>query len=160
MLVEIIHKYLKSGQFISVATADGDSQPNSAPKLVYKVENNFIYLVDYILGRTSKNLRKNPRISLSVMDTDNLEGYRLNGQVELIEKGKFYDGMVGEFKHKMISLSANRVIEGLQTGKKHEHFELEIPDKFIFYKIEILEAVKIGRQGQLLGETRENAANR
>jgi hypothetical protein len=34
--------------------------PNVAPKLIAKVDNNLVYLVDYVMGTTYTNLKINP----------------------------------------------------------------------------------------------------
>ena len=51
---------LKHREFISVATCDFHGQPNAASKFILRIENDSIYLVDYIIGRTFQNLRINP----------------------------------------------------------------------------------------------------
>ena len=78
-----IVELLKSREFVSVATCDFDGRPNAASKFMLRVEGNFIYLVDYFVGRTYRNLGANPRISLSFMDTNSLVGYQLNGLVKI-----------------------------------------------------------------------------
>ena len=138
-----------------MATADLGGKPSAAPKFFLKYHKPCIYLIDYSFATTTGNLKENPRASISFMDLDNLEGYRLNGAVTLIERGKVYNQILKEFQRRLVALSATRVIQGMHTGKKYEHFELEIPDKFIIYKVKVVEAVKIGRQGDLLKEKAE-----
>ena len=153
MFLEKIRLLLKNRQFISLATCDAAGQPNSAPQFIFKIKGRYLYLIDYTIGRTAANLRANPRASMSVMDIDNLEGYRLNGSVQLIERGRVYEEILKEFNKKMLKLSSDRFLEGVRTGKKTEHFHIEISDKFIVYKVKLSEAVKIGRQGDLLKES-------
>lgn len=145
---------LKGREFLSVATADLKGKPNAAPKFFLKYEKPHIYLIDYSFATTTSNLRENPRASLSFMDLENLEGYRLYGTVELIEKGKEHQLIGQEVEKKTLRLSATRVIEGSRTGKKYEHFELEMPDKFVAIKVKIEETTKIGPRGDLYREVR------
>ena len=152
MLIKKIIDCLKSREFVSVATCDFDGKPNAAPKLILKLDNSFVYLIDYAIGRTWINLQSNPRVSLSFTDTDTLNGYQLNGKVELIKSGPVYNQMLEELHQKKIDLVTKRVIEGILRGKKHENFELAIPDKFVIFKIHIEEVVEIGLQGQISRE--------
>lgn len=147
-----IAKLLKSREFVSVATCDLEGRPNAAPKFILKLENNFIYLVDYIVGRTSRNLKINPRISISFMDNDTLMGYQLNGSVELISRGQEYDTLVKDLSQKELELSARRIIEGVTKGKSHEGFELNLSEKFVIFKVKVEEIVEIASSGTLKTE--------
>jgi len=86
MLIKRVNEFLKKRAFLNVATASLDGKPNNISKLILKVEDNFIYLIDYSIGRTYNNIKMNPRVSLSFFDVDNLSGFQINGPVQLIEK--------------------------------------------------------------------------
>ena len=143
---------LKKREFVSVATCDLEGRPNAAPKFVLKLENHFIYLVDYSIGRTSYNLEFNPRISISFMDNNTLMGYQLNGPVEIINKGEEYDTLVKDLSQKELELSTKRIIEGVTNGKSHEGFELNLSEKFIIFKVIVEEIVEIASSGTLKRE--------
>ena len=152
MIKEKAFEILKKKEFVSVGTADKKGQPNAVPKFLLKIEKNSVYLIDYTMARTVENLKKNPKASLSFMDLDNLAGYRLDGSVELISKGNEFKKILIELEKKLVMLSASRVIEASRTGKKNEHYELEIPKRFLVIKVNIHGAAKIGSQGDLLKE--------
>ncbi len=152
MLPEKIAQLLETREFISVATCDFAGRPNAAPKFFLKFENNFIYLVDYTIGMTWDNLRINPKASLSLMDPHTLIGYQLNGPVEIIDKGREYDGLLSEFKKKGIGLSVKRIIEGVSSGKKHDAFEVSLPERFVIFKMKIEDFAEIGPRGELKRE--------
>ena len=143
---------LKGREYISVATADKDAKPNAAPKFLLKFEKPYLFLIDYSFATTTENLRVNPRAALSFMDLENLEGYRLYGSVELIERGVEFKRLSKEVERKNIQLSADRVIEGARTGKKYKHFALERPSKFVIIKFKIEEATKIATRGDFFRE--------
>jgi hypothetical protein len=153
MAMEGLSKLLRTREFVSFATADLSGQPNAAPKLLLKYEKPFVYLIDYSVAKTVENLRVNPKAALSLMDLENLEGYRMIGTAELIEKGEEFQRFSKELEKKLLQLSATRVIEGSRTGKKYAHYELEISDKFVVVKFKIVEATKIGTQGNLYRES-------
>jgi len=152
MLTAKITPLLKDREFITVATCDLNGQPNAAPKFFLKVEGNFIYLVDYAIGTTWENLRINPVVSLSFMDPDMLIGYQINGSVEIIDKGQEYDKILAEFQEKEIGLSAKRIVEGVYRGKRHESFEVTLPERVVIFKLKILDVAEIGPRGDLKRE--------
>jgi len=147
-----IQELISGREFISIATCNFHGRPNVAPKFFLKSENNFIYLVDYVIGATYKNLKINPQVSMSLMDLDNLLGYQINGTVEIIEKGNDYDGLLSEFQAKEISLSTKRIIEGLDRGKKHTSFEVGFSEKVAVFKVKMIEIVEIGLTGDVKRE--------
>lgn len=152
MFSEKLKKLLRNREFLNVATADQTGMPNAVPKFLLKCDLPYIYLIDYTFGQSISNLRVNPRASLCLMDVDNLQGYRLNGTVELIENGQDHQKIAQELEKKSIQLTAGRVIEGMRTGKKFEHYEIEIPDRFVAMKIKIEDVVQIGARGDLYRE--------
>lgn len=152
MILEKITALLRKRNFLSIATADTRCEPHAAPKFLFKIEDGYVFLVDYAIAKTVDNLRVNPRASMSFMDLDSLEGYRLSGPAALVEEGPEHEKILAEFDKKLIRLSADRLIEGMKSGKPHEHFELEIPNKVIVIKVKLEEIVRIGRQGELFKE--------
>jgi predicted pyridoxine 5'-phosphate oxidase superfamily flavin-nucleotide-binding protein len=153
-LTEEIINTLGKKIFITVATCNLKGQPNAAPKLYLKYQDEAIYLVDYSFGKTWENLKINARASISAMNSDHLTGYRINGSVELIENTPFYDEVMKELKEKEISLSVERIIEGIHRGKRHESFELEIPKRFVIYKLNVEEMAEIGPSGKVIRKKR------
>ena len=75
MINKNVKTLIESREFIRVVSCDLEGRPNAAPKFLLKVETNYIYLVDYIIGRTFRNLNVNPRVSLSLFDNFTLMGY-------------------------------------------------------------------------------------
>lgn len=152
MILDKINALLKRRSFISIATADKNCEPHAVPKFLLKVQDGSVYLIDYAIAKTVDNIRHNPRACLSLMDVDDLEGYRISGSVTLIEEGVEHGKILKEFEKKLIQMSATRLIEGMKSGKPNEHFELEIPTKVIVIKVKIEEIVKVGRHGELFRE--------
>jgi uncharacterized pyridoxamine 5'-phosphate oxidase family protein len=152
MITQKIINLFKQREFISVASADFEGRPNVAPKFLLKIEDNFVYLVDHVVGRTFQNLKINPRVSISVMDADTLKGYQINGSVETIEKGELYDNILGELKNKQISLATERIIKGVQQGRRHEGFEMDFPERIAVFKVRIEEVIVIDSTGKLQRE--------
>ena len=152
MLSQKLKAILDTREFISVATCNFEGKPNVAPKFVLKHDGKFIYMVDHVIGRSFENLKINPRVSLGIMNMDNLTGYQVNGSVELIDKGAEYEKLAKEFVEKEISLSAKRIIEGVGSGKKHTDFELSISNRIVVFKVKIEDIAEIYPSGKLKRE--------
>jgi len=152
MINKNIKALIESREFISVATSDLEAMPNAAPKFLLKVEDDHIYLVDYIIGRTFCNLQVNPRISLSFLDFATLMGYQINGRVEIIDSGKEYATVLKELQDKQIDLSIKRVIEGVTKGQAHKAYEVGIPEQFVILKVKVEEIVQMQPSGTLKRE--------
>ena len=140
---------MEQREFIGLATANKKAVPNAAPKLLLKSTGKTIYFVDYSFGRTAENLRENPQVSFCLMDHNALIGYRLTGSVEIIEKGKIYEECLKELREKQISLSVERVLKAVQQNTVHKGFEVEIPERFLLYKVTVEEAVEITPRGEV-----------
>lgn len=140
---------LEKREFVSIATADRQGQPNSVPRFFFCAKGDSIYLIDHVVGKTVANIRENPLVSVSFMDQDALEGYRLNGTAKVLDQGKEYASLLKEWKNRVIKLSADRVIEAVRTGKKRGHYEVEISDKLSILKIRVDDVIQISRQGDI-----------
>jgi predicted pyridoxine 5'-phosphate oxidase superfamily flavin-nucleotide-binding protein len=152
MINKNIKALIESKEFISVATCDLDGRPNAAPKFLLKVEASYIYLVDYIIGKTFRNLSVNPRASLSFFDNNTLVGYQLNGKVEIIDSGPEYSATLNDLARKEINLSTNRIIEGVIKGQAHEAYEVAASKQFVILKVKVEEIVQIRSSGALQRE--------
>ena len=152
MINKNVKALIESRDFISVATSDLENRPNAAPKFLLKIQGNFIYLVDYIVGRTYQNLKVNPRVSLSFFESATLTGYQINGHVEIIDQGAEFITVLNELRAKEIDLSTKRVIDGVTKGKAHQAYEVTIPEEFVILKVKAEEVVEMTPSGMLKRE--------
>ncbi len=140
---------IRKRDFVSVATCDFNGRPNAAPKFVLKLDEGYIYLIDYTIGTTWKNLTANPRASLAFMDPKTLTGYQINGSVEIIDRGPLYEKICAEMVEKQISLTAKHIIEDIRGESSHDTFAVTLSEKFIVFKVRLEEIVAIGPKGEL-----------
>jgi general stress protein 26 len=150
---EALEAILEKREFVSIATVGNDGQPNSVPKFLYRGKGSFLYLLDYVAGKTITNLRENPKASVSFMDLDTLEAYRMNGTAKIIQKGPVFDAVLKGWNEKLVQLSTDRVIEAVRTGKRRNHYEMEMTDRMVVIKVRIESMIKIGRKGDIWHET-------
>ena len=128
------------------------ARPNAAPKFLLKVEASHIYLVDYILGNTFRNLEVNPQVSLSMFDNNTLMGYQINGKVQIVDRGPEYSSALDDLARKEIDLSTTRIIDGVIKGKAHKAYEVAAPGEFVILKVKVEEIVQIHPSGLLRRE--------
>ena len=152
MITEALKKLLHKHDFVYVATSDADGHPNVAPKYLVKFEGVFLYLVDYVIGRTWENLKVNPQAAVSLMDTETLTGYQLKGKVSLITTGPEFTAIVADLEDKHVAATVERVIEGIRRAKKHHSFDLALPSNSVVYKLKVDEVIEIGSSGTLKRE--------
>jgi len=151
-MLKKIHALLKDREFISVASCDLRARPNAAPKFLLKIEDRYMYLVDYSIGRTWENLKANPRLSLSFADVDTLYCYQINGSVEIIDSGPEYELIAQELLKKQVDLSIRRIMEGLTTQRTHRSFEAGIANRFVIFKVKIREIAETAPTGTVKRE--------
>lgn len=149
IITKNIKQFLENQEFINIATCDFDGHPNVAPKFVLNIGNDYIYLVDYVMGETYQNIKINPKISISTVNTDTLTGYQINGKAQIIETGTEYASFIEEFRKKQIQFSVTRIIEGVHKQAKHRTFETSLPERFVVFKIKLDEIVEIIPTGRL-----------
>ena len=150
-LIELMNKR----EFISVATCDFKGRPNAAPKFVLKVDSGRVYLVDYTIGTSLKNLKANPRISMSLVDVRTLKGYQFNGSVHIMTRGKLYDKMRNEMMDKEVRLTTQRIIDEVRGHPTHETFEVLISEKFVIFEVTVDEVVEMDIYGGLKRNKKE-----
>lgn len=150
---EKLEELLEKREFVSIATVGRDGQPNSVPKFLFRGKGAFLYLLDYVVGKTISNLRENPKASVSFMDLDALEAYRLNGTAKVMEEGPVFDAVLKGWNEKLVQLSTDRVIEAVRTGKKRKHYEMEMTEHLAVIKVRVETVIKIGRKGDIWQET-------
>jgi len=151
MLIKEALDFLKSKTFINIATCGKQLRPNVAPKFLLKIEANSIYLIDYVKNTTLKNVKINPKVSISSINLETLKGYQINGRAEIIKKDKeaIHKDLLKEYDQKQINLSTKRLIEALHGKKKSAGYEAEFPKRVAIIKVKVDEAVGIGLQGNL-----------
>jgi len=152
MINKAIKALIESREFISVASCDLDGRPNAAPKFLLKIEAGYIYLVDYVIGQTFRNLQVNPRVSLSFLDNNTLMGYQINGKVEIIDSGPEYEAALKDLERKEIDLSATRIIDGVTKGQAHKAYEIAASEQFVILKVKVEETVQIHPTGAVKRE--------
>jgi len=149
MITSRLKHFFKNAQFVDVATCDKQCRPYAAPKFLLKVEEDKVYLADYVFGKTWYNLRENPLVSLTILDYDSLIAYQFNGEAYLVSEGEDYEALKKDFQVKQMKSSVERVIKSVHEEKLRRNFELIFPDKTGIIVVTVKEIVDIDPTGQL-----------
>jgi len=149
LMTNKMQKFLLGNEFVSVGTCDLNGQPNAVPKFIIRVDGDYIYLADYVIGTTSRNIKVNPKVSISAADVEALEGYRINGKARILTKGGEYKKLFKEMVKQQVHHSARRIIEDVRGNKKHDSYEVSFPEKVVIFKIKCESITKISITGKL-----------
>jgi uncharacterized pyridoxamine 5'-phosphate oxidase family protein len=149
MISSRLKHFFKNTQFVDVATCNKQCRPYAAPKFLLKVEDDKVYLADYVFGKTWYNLQENPLVSLTVLDYDSLIGYQFNGEVCLLTEGDDYDALKKELQVRKMKSSVERVVKSVREEKLRHNFELIFPDKIGVIVVTVKEIVDIDPTGNL-----------
>ena len=149
LILKEILKLLDEAEFMNLATVDAEGRPSASNKFLLKYEGSALYIIDFVQGKTWKNLKNNPAISLSIMDKENLVDYQINGTVEILEKGPEHNRLIRELDEKEVRFSTNRVIEGVRRAKVHNIHVLPFPRRAIVLKVDVTEVMSLGPGAEL-----------
>ena len=143
-----MREFLRREKFIFIATTNPNSDANVAPKILLKIEGDDIYMADYVLNKTFKNLKRHARVSLGIVDPSTLYGYQFNGNTQVLTVGADYKQLLNELQEKATDLTIESVIRSVRTGKKYVK-EFAFSDQAAIFKIHVDEVVKITPSGYL-----------
>lgn len=150
LLSEELFYFFKRKEYVYVGTINPNGRPSVAPKFLIKVEKDFFYLADFVIGNTWKNLKINPVACLSIVNLEDQTGYQINGSAQLIERGAEYRAIIKDLHRREMFFSVERFIDGLHREKRTQNFEIVFPEKKLgVIKIKIEEIVRIEPSGKL-----------
>ena len=155
VITEKLKNFLLTKEFVSAGTSDLTGQPNAVPKYIIKIDSGFIYLADYVIGKTFQNLKVNPKISLSTIDMKTLEGWQINGRARIMTRGAQYKKLSKTMLELEVHNTARRIIEDVRGIQKHNVYEVSFPKKVVILKVRCEKITKIGITGKLQSKSLE-----
>lgn len=136
---EIIQFFQNQG-FVIVSTLDKDKSLHSSCKGIVKInKNGKIYLLDLYKGRTFKNLKRNPRISITAVDEHRFKGYCLKGKARVVEQRRLAPSIIKAWEDKITSRITTRVLKNIHQDKSqpyHPEVFLPKPEYLIVVRVE------------------------
>jgi predicted pyridoxine 5'-phosphate oxidase superfamily flavin-nucleotide-binding protein len=78
-----------------IGTVNADGTPNVAPKRSTRVlSDESLIFTEGTGGATYANIKRDPKVSVAVVNRDIVDGYRFIGEASLQESGELYDAAV------------------------------------------------------------------
>lgn len=79
-----IKEFIEAQGIFAVGTVDGNNLPNVSPRIFFRVAEEAIYWIDFFKHKSFRNFQKNPWITISVFNKEELRGYQFRGMVSVI----------------------------------------------------------------------------
>lgn len=86
MLTPEIIKYINQSILCWLGTADLESQPNVSPKEIFTHHEGAILIANIMSPQSIKNIKTNPKVSVSFIDILVQKGYQVKGIAEIIDR--------------------------------------------------------------------------
>lgn len=128
-LADDIIYFFQNQDCVVVSTIDSNGFSHSACKGIVDInKNGGIYLLDLYQARTYKNLKHNPRISVTAFDEHEFVGYCLKGRAEIIKKDKLKPEIIKAWEERITSRITKRLLKNIREKKGHPaHPEALLP---------------------------------
>ena len=150
-----IKPLLDKREFLHLATASLDAVPNVAPKFMVSYSDTEIVLADYTLATTYANLKVNTKVAIPVMDEVTLNGYQIKGHARIVLAGAEHEKFYALLQEKIVALSVERIVRGVQKGRESANFEVCFPEKMTFIVVTVDAFTVIHSTGAISREYRE-----
>jgi len=122
--------FFEKQDYVIVATVDSKGGPHCACKGLLKIspEGKF-YLMDLFRGNTFRNLKNNPRMSITAVDEHQFKGYCLKGEAHIIPGDKIPASCLTAWRTKITGRTTSRIIRNIRGESGHSgHPEHLLPD--------------------------------
>lgn len=136
----IIMDFLRTQDFVLVSSIDKNGFPHSSAKAIVKIDPaGEIFLIDVYRGVTSKNIERNPRVSVSAVDEHKFIGYCLKGKARKMQDDLISKELIKTWEDNITSRLAKRLLRNLvqdQTQRHHPEASLPRPKHLIILEVE------------------------
>ncbi len=122
--------FFEKQDFVIVSTVDSEDGPHCACKGLLKIsrEGKF-YIMDLFRGNTFRNVKSNPRMSITAVDEHQFKGYCLKGKARIIPEEKIPASCLKAWRHRIHNRITSRIIRNIHGEPGHRaHPELLLPD--------------------------------
>ena len=144
-LSDEIIRFFNGQNYTVVTTVGGDGIPHSSCKGVVKINRNGeVYLLDLYRGGTFRNLRNNPRLSVTVVDEHHFRGYCLKGTGRIVALESVKPSILRAWEQRISSRITRRIIKSVQGQKGHPRQpEARLPGPQYLIAMEVQEIVDL-----------------
>ena len=129
VLAEDVVNFLDEEGLGAVSTIDESGRIHGSIKEFLGVEpEGRVYLIDLYTNRTFRNLKRNPNISVTVINEQRFRGYTLQGTAKIIPREQIDSQAMRQREEKIINRISKRVIHNVKKDMQSKaQFESELP---------------------------------
>lgn len=140
-----IIQFFQSQGFVIVSTVDKNGTPHNSCKGIVRINHNgLFYLLDLYRGKTYKNLRQNPRISITAVDEHRFVGYCLKGKAKIISGKNLKPEIIKAWEQRIAGRITRRIIKNVKGEKGHSrHPEAQLPKPEYLIVMDVKEIIDL-----------------
>ena len=128
-LPDKIISFFKKQSFVIVSTIDADGRIHCSAKGIVDVRGSRAFVIDLYCNKTYKNLKNDPRISITQIEEQSFIGYTLSGKAKIVPKNDIYKEHIKEWERRVSKRISNRLIKSVQNEKgSSTHHEAKLPE--------------------------------
>ena len=138
---EAIADFLQLQGFVIISSIDKDGFPHNSCKGIVKIDKHAgeIYLIDVYHGLTCRNIKRQPKISVSAVDEHKFMGYCLKGKARVMPDDNISQEIIKSWEDNITSRLAKRLLKNLaeeQSRSHHPEASLPAPKHLISVTVE------------------------
>ncbi len=144
-LTSEIIRFFKNQSYAIIATVDADTTPHNSCKGIIDINaDGQVYLLDLYLGKTYKNLQRNPRVGICAVDEHKFKGYCLKGKARILPFATLEAPILKAWEEMITRRLTQRVIKNISGQKGHpKHPEALLPRPKYMLMVEVEEVVNM-----------------
>jgi uncharacterized pyridoxamine 5'-phosphate oxidase family protein len=137
--------FLQKQHYTIISTIDKNSSIHNSCKGIVEIDKRGkIYLLDLYKQKTYENLKRNPNITLTVVNEHKFEGYSLKGKAVIVSGGKITKEIMDAWEKKITSRISQRMIKNIKGEKGHpKHPEMLLPKPEYIIEMDIKEVINL-----------------
>ncbi len=129
--------------FATLGTCSKGLAPHNSPKIILTFKRPFLYLIEHHKGYSFRNIKENPRVSISTFNLSRMTGFHLYGKAKIIGKGAIFSRLIRKFQKRKIELCTHEVIEAVKGRPGLQLRNFICLDPVLIYKIQLTKVTAI-----------------
>ena len=110
-----IKKFVEDQGVFVVGTVGDNQLANVSPRIFFRVDKEGIYWIDFFKHKTFRNFQKNPWVTISVYNKEDLTGYQFRGTVNIVtdepKKSQIQESIIKKTLEKNTSSKVKKISE-------------------------------------------------
>lgn len=152
MLENKLRYFLRNQQFVTLGIANFNGSPHVSPKLLLKYANKKLFLIDFLVASSYRNIKENNNVSVSTFDIEQVKGFHLYGQATIVQSGAEYESLLDEWVKRQNKMAADYICSKVGKRKNMLSLALTFVKAVKIYKIKIEKMEFVNAKGVLVVE--------